>query len=489
MGEIKRQGISNTVYMYVGLGVGFLNTLFVQPELLTTSEIGLTKVLFSFSMLFSTLLPMGANNIILRYYPRFKDEGSGDHGFLGLVCGITLVGFVVYGLLLWLFSPLFLSSYLEKSPAFASYFFWIFPFGLCLALITILNTYCNGNFRSSFPTFLNDVMVRISLIGLILLYHWNVISWDTYIGLFVASFVLQLLLVLLYIRSFTKLNLRYDWSFLGKEGNREMLVYGLIFLLSSVASMGLKTLDVIILAQFLPLSAVGVYGLAALFPLVIETPLNSLEKIAGPKLTEAMSKGNQKDLSVIYKESAHHLLVIGGWLFLMVVLNIRDFLNLLPVEFQSAYGLVYILATGNLVNMATGVNNPLVYYSDHYKIGITLLLSTLVLAVLNYYLFIPRFGLEGAAIATVLSNLVMNLAKTLIIWWKFQINPFDLKTLGIIGLIGLCSITIQWQLPYSPIVNMSLRVLTISFVYLIGLLVGKFSPNNPVVKFVSGKTL
>ena len=126
----------------------------------------------------------------------------------------------------------------------------------------------------------------------------------------------------MYVRSFSKLNLRYDWSFLGKEGNKEMLVYGLIFLLSSVASMGLKTLDVIILAQFLPLSAVGVYGLAALFPLVIETPLNSLEKIAGPKLTEAMSKGNQADLSAIYKESAHHLLVIGGWLFLMVVSNL-----------------------------------------------------------------------------------------------------------------------------------------------------------------------
>jgi O-antigen/teichoic acid export membrane protein len=130
VGEIKQQGISNTIYMYVGLGVGFLNTLFVQPELLTTSEIGLTKVLFSFSMLFSTLLPMGSNNMILRYYPRFRDEARGDHGFLGLVTGITLLGFVVYGLLLWLFSPLFLSSYLEKSPAFANYFLWVFPFGL-----------------------------------------------------------------------------------------------------------------------------------------------------------------------------------------------------------------------------------------------------------------------------------------------------------------------------------------------------------------------
>ena len=470
--------------MYLGLGVGFLNTLFVQPELLTTTEIGLTKVLFSFSMLFSTLLPMGANNIILRYYARFKNAEKGDHGFLGLVTGITLLGFLVYGSLLFLFSHFAIGYYQDKSPEFGHYFYWVFPFGLALALITIFNTYCYGNFRSSFPTFLNDVAVRVMLILLILLYHQKWISWETYLGLFVACFMLQLGMLLAYMASFSKLNFKYDWSFLGRQGNREMLVYGLLFLLSSVASMGLKTLDVIVLASFFPLSAVGVYGLVSIFPLVIETPLNSLEKIAGPKMTEALAQSNSVELSKIYKDSAHHLLVFGAWLFLMIVLNIKDFLHLLPADFHSAYGLVYILSAGNLINMATGVNNPLVYYSDHYKLGLSILLSTLVLAIINYFIFIPLWGLPGAAFATVLSNLMMNLAKTMVIWVKFKLNPFDGNTLGIFILTALCILPLWWNLDFHPVINMIFRSLVITLVFGLGLVVGKLSPNNPVIGYI-----
>lgn len=475
--------------MYLGLGVGFLNTLFVQPAFLSTSEIGLTKVLFSFSMLFSTLLPMGANNITLRYFPRFKDSTSGDHGFLGLVTGMTLLGFFIYGALLMLFSHQIIAHYSDRSPEFSTYFYWIFPMGLSLALVTVINSYCNGHFKSSFPTLLNDVIIRLTLIGSILLYHWEFISWGTYIVLFAGCFILQLILVLLYVATFTRLNFRFDWQFMTREENSEILRYGVIFLLSSVASMGLKTLDVIVLAQFLPLSAVGVYGLVALFPTIIETPLNSLEKIAGPKLTEAMSLGNRLELSKIYKESAHHLLVLGGWLFLMIVLNVKDFLQLLPFEFRSSYHLVYILAAGNLVNMATGVNNPLVYYSDHYKMGVSILLSTLVLAIVNYYLFIPLWGLEGAAFATVLSNLIMNCAKTTVIWIKFRINPFDRNTFLILILVAFCCSALWINLNFGVVLNIGLRGGLVSMIYLGAIWIGNLSPENPLIKLVQSTWL
>ena len=91
--------------------------------------------------------------------------------------------------------------------------------------------------------------------------------------------------------------------------------------------------------------------------------------------------------------------------------------------------------------------------------------------------------------ATVLSNLIMNVAKTLVIWRKFQILPFDWKTLGIFGLIVVCGLTILWDMPFAPVLNIAVRSVLVSFVYLLGLILGNFSPNNPAVVYVKGKIL
>jgi O-antigen/teichoic acid export membrane protein len=49
---------------------------------------------------------------------------------------------------------------------------------------------------------------------------------------------------------------------------------------ASFASLGLKYLDSIMIAKYLPLAQVGIYTIAVFIPTVIEAPLNSLEKIA-----------------------------------------------------------------------------------------------------------------------------------------------------------------------------------------------------------------
>lgn len=72
MGIIQRQGITNAIITYTGILIGFASLIFIQPKFLTKEELGLIRVLFSFSALIGTIFPLGTGSITIKYFPFLK---------------------------------------------------------------------------------------------------------------------------------------------------------------------------------------------------------------------------------------------------------------------------------------------------------------------------------------------------------------------------------------------------------------------------------
>jgi len=66
VGEIRKQGLVNSVITYAGIIIGFLNIVVIQPNFLQPEELGLTRILFSFSVLIATILPLGIGNVTIK---------------------------------------------------------------------------------------------------------------------------------------------------------------------------------------------------------------------------------------------------------------------------------------------------------------------------------------------------------------------------------------------------------------------------------------
>jgi len=108
MGIIKKQGIQNTIISYIGILIGFVNLIVIQPFFLTPEEIGLTRVLFSFSSIIAVFLPLGIGHIIYRYFPKFKNEEKGHYGFLGFALLFPAAGLLIVTALLYLLKDFFI---------------------------------------------------------------------------------------------------------------------------------------------------------------------------------------------------------------------------------------------------------------------------------------------------------------------------------------------------------------------------------------------
>lgn len=93
MGIIKRQGIKNALSTYLGIFLGFLNLIVVQPYFLTPEEIGLTRLLFSLSFLIALFIPLGVTNLTTKYFPYFLHDENGHHGFFGFILIFPIICF------------------------------------------------------------------------------------------------------------------------------------------------------------------------------------------------------------------------------------------------------------------------------------------------------------------------------------------------------------------------------------------------------------
>jgi O-antigen/teichoic acid export membrane protein len=444
MGIIQKQGIANTIISYLGIAIGFVNIIYIQPQLLTSEEVGLLRILFSFSATIAMFLPLGIGNITIKYFPYFKNNENGHNGFLGLIILFTFIGALLIGLVLVILKSTFVAFYSKDSSLFIHYFNLVLPIAVSISFCALFSIYCQSLYKSIFPSFLNEIAVRIFNILIIVIYFFGYINLSVMVMLFFSAYTLQALVLLIYLNKIDKPSLKINFNKLKEVGYKEILVYGVILSITSITSLSIKYIDVMMLGAYVPLSLVGVYAIAAFIPTVIEVPVNSFERISNAKVANEWHQNNLDEIFKIYQKSCKYLLFIGGYLFIGIVICSPYLIKLLPKEYHQASNVVPILAMSSLFNMTTGLNGSLIFTSQGYKFGTFFLLILLVLILMLNYFLIPKYGIIGAAIANATASFIYNFLKFLFLWLKYGFQPFTKQTILNIIVISIAVLSLQF---------------------------------------------
>jgi O-antigen/teichoic acid export membrane protein len=228
--------------------------------------------------------------------------------------------------------------------------------------------------------------------------------------------------------------------------------------LSSIAALGLKTLDSVLIGKFLPLSFVGIYTIASFIPTIIETPLNALDRIVTAKVAHAVAENDMEDVKDVFYKSVKYLSLMGALLFVGINCNIKYLLSMVGKDYQQGFEVVWIISVGSLISMMGGANTSILFYSSKYWQGALLLLSLVIITFVCNMLLIPRYGINGAAMSTAISSLLYTSIKFFLIYRKFRFQPYNANTLKTLGILVIC-LLINSALPIltSPLANIVLR--------------------------------
>jgi O-antigen/teichoic acid export membrane protein len=279
-------------------------------------------------------------------------------------------------------------------------------------------------------------------------------------------YAVQALWMLIYVFTIDRPSLIINKEQFRAVGMGRLFGYGLLLTLTNISSLSMKHIDTVLIGHYMDLPAVGIFAVGAYISVIIEIPLNSLEKISHAKVSQAWANNDIESIRSIYYYSVKYLMLIGGLLLIGIVTNVNDLFSLLPGNYAPAINVTIVSSVAAFLNVATGVNTSIIYSSAKYLYGTILLTILLVFALaLNMWL-IPAYGIFGAALATGALAIVYNVTKYVIILKHFKLQPYDLSSLKILFVMAV-TFAVAWFMPSfrSPLVTMTCKAIATTVLY------------------------
>lgn len=432
MGVIQKQSIKGTIYSYIGVILGFVTTGLFYPFMLEEGQIGVLKLLMSYSALAVQLAGLGFNGVTVRLFPYFKDEETAHKGFLYLGLIVTAIGLVLTIVGLAIFQPWILSKSAEKSTLFIQYFWLIYPLIIFQLVFSLLDNYYTQLFKSTFAIFIREFVQRILLIASILAYYFNWLNFDQFVYSFVIIVSLPTLLLIYQIHRDKMLKINPTLKYIDRDLFKQIVKVGLYSILTSFTGVIILNVDSIMLSTMIGIGATGIYAINYFFGVLIKVPIRPMVKISNAVIAESWKKNDIANIKDIYIKSTVNQMVIGSFLILGVLINITSIYQYLPISYEEGKFVLVFISLASWIEMTTGVSKSVIGTSKYYYIQSVAMIGLAILVVVTNYIFIPIYGIAGAGFASFLSLTAFNAFRYFYIWYKFKMQPFGIAHLKII---------------------------------------------------------
>ncbi len=427
MGIIIKQSIKGSIWSYLGVVIGFFTTTYLYSEYLSPEIVGLFGLLLSYAILSAQFSSLGINGVTNRLFPYFRNKETGHNGYLFIAFSVISIGFFLFLITYFLFSPKLIESNIEKSKLFADYVYLLIPLTFFTLLFNVLDIYNKLLYNAVLGTFLQDVFQRVLIFIVVVAYALQLINIQTLIFLFVFATSAKGIYIFIYLLLKGELNLRPRLSFITKDLRKEMISVAIYSILTGASGSIVFSLDKIIVNQYLGLSSAGIYTMAFFFGSLVIIPSRPLLRISGTLISDAWKRNDRNYIHDIYSRSSLNQFIIALFLFGGIWINIDNIQVILGPDYEGVKWVIFFIGLANVVVMLAGANGQVIGFSEYYKVSLYFLLILIVLVVAAMYIFIPLWGITGAAIAIATVMFMNNLMRYLYILFKFKMQPFSLK--------------------------------------------------------------
>lgn len=421
-----KKNIINLIISYFGLAVGLFNTVF-KPKILTSEEIGIFSTIISLTLVLQLLTFGGSLGVLMKYYPKYKDTPDKARFVSSVVMfSYILLGFII--VILFVIKNLILAYY--NNGSLEEYFIYI-PVYLILSHTTeICERLSRVIFVSVRSNIIRNVYFKFLNFAFLLLMFFNGISFGTYLIFFIFLNLFTVIqLVFLTVKHldvrWTIKNILPDFKFL-----RQFSSYAFFMMISSLSGVIAGNVDKIMIGHYLSLSKTGIYSIALAITTTMNIIFDSFARITQPKLAEHLESGQPGGLRDAYYENLYNNIFFGVIAYTLLCVFSHDILSLLGKEYSEGSYVIVLIATGLLFNLNAGMCGEVIALSKFYKFDFYSRTSLIFIVIASNTLFIPVFGITGAAVATASNYIIYDIMKIIYAFKKFGFHPLTLRTLS-----------------------------------------------------------
>ncbi|MBD0833590.1 lipopolysaccharide biosynthesis protein [Aestuariibaculum sediminum] len=465
MGVVALQSLKNVISTYLGFVIGAINTLFLFTNFMSDAYYGMVGYMLSLAYVIMPVMAFGVHNTLVKFYSTFKTRVS-LNSFLTLMLFLPLIIILPLSAIGY-FSYNSIASFLSRENSIIENYLWhTFIIAVALAYFEVFFAWAKVQMQTVFGNFMKEVFHRVGTMVLLFLLYFKVIDIEQFMQGIVLVYIIRMLIMKIYAFS-----LKWPVLIFKKLNNWQSIIkYSfLIIIAGSVASV-LLDVDKVMLGYYIPIGEIAYYNVAIYIAAVIAVPLRSMHQILLPLSAKYINEKDLKSLDDLSKRSSLTLFIVSGLIFLLIVLNINQLYLIIEEQYSDGLFVVLIISLAKLYDALLGSNNAILFNSDYYRIVLFLGVILVVLMVILNIIFIPLFGINGAAFATFLAMFLYNSIKLFFVYKKFRILPFTANTFktGIVIVLGV-GLFYFWDFPFYPIVNITLKsaLVTVVYIYII----------------------
>jgi O-antigen/teichoic acid export membrane protein len=202
------------------------------------------------------------------------------------------------------------------------------------------------------------------------------------------------------------------------------LLISLPMILTSFIQLINGKVDTLMIGIFETTAIVGIFSVAFKLSVITNFAIGALKTIAMPKISELFWEEKMTELNQVIQKSTQMIFAFAGPVSLVLLIFPEFILGLIKEEFIAGATTLRIFALTQLINAASGMVAVFLNMTGNQVFFTKLVaVSTTLNIVLNWFL-IPRYGMEGAAWASMFSIVLWNIIGAIFIYRKYAIMTF-----------------------------------------------------------------
>lgn len=185
-------------------------------------------------------------------------------------------------------------------------------------------------------------------------------------------------------------------------------------------------MDILMLSAFKSDADVGIYNTSLKISAVISMALIAINSIALPKYAELFEKKDMPGFRKVVKQTSFLNFGLSFPVFLLILLIPGFLLGIFGEEFVAGKMSLMILSIGQIFSAFSGSTIHVLNMTGKENTAKNILITTAMLNLVLNFLLVPRYGINGAAIATAISTVIWNLLAEISIYRHLKFLTYPL---------------------------------------------------------------
>lgn len=420
---IAQGGVALLLASVFGNGLSYVFGI-VLARLLGPAEFGVYALALSIFNAMVLVALLGMDTGVIKFIAAHLAEGRTHHaratsvqvGLIAMVSGLVVgIGLAV------LAGPL--SGAVYKMPRL-DMVLWFFGAMLPLACVSTIFVAVLQAFQTIRPMivikYLWEPIGKLTLAGGL---AWAGVGLAGVMAALVLTAAVSVVMSALAVIRMTGVRM-LDVSRWRQDNLKGLLGYGLPLALSNAVAAFTVRSDILILGYWASAQEVGIYLAAFQTSAMLALVLGAFDTAVAPMIGGAWAQQNRVRLEHVYQTAGRLVFSVALPLALIMIIFAADVLGVFGLEFAAGAACLTVLVIGQLLNGVSGTASTVLLMSGRSRLVMTNSIIVGVILVAASALLIPVWGIWGAALATSVGLVAINITRVVQVWRLFGVQPF-----------------------------------------------------------------